>query len=93
MKGNTATAVYLRTAAALLGLLTLTIAAAHLNLGPLNTVVAMSISVAKAALIICFFMHVRGSNPLIWVAVATGFFWLGIMLALAMSDFMTRGWQ
>ena len=38
-------------------------------------------------------MHVRGSSRLIWIAAATGFFWLGIMLVLAMSDYMTRGWE
>lgn len=93
MTHDSAIKVYLRTGAVLLGLLALTIGAAYVNLGPLNTVAAMSISVAKAALIIWFFMHVRGSSPLIWIAVATGFFWLGIMLVLAMSDFATRGWK
>lgn len=85
--------VYLRNTAALLGLLVLTIAAAYVDLGPLNTVVALSISVAKGLLIILFFMHVKGGSRLIWIAAATGFFWLGIMLVLSMSDFLTRGWQ
>jgi cytochrome c oxidase subunit 4 len=85
--------IYLRTTAALLGLLALTIGAAYIDLGPLNTVVAMTISLAKGLLIILFFMHVRSSNRLIWIAAATGFFWLGIMLVLAMSDYMTRGWE
>src|SRR5436189_150068 len=52
--------VYLRTTAVLLVLLALTIAAAFVNLGPLNTIVAMAISLAKGALIVLFFMHVRG---------------------------------
>jgi cytochrome c oxidase subunit 4 len=85
--------IYLRTTAALLGLLALTIGAAYVDLGPFNTIVAMSISVAKGLLIVLFFMHVRGSGRLIWIAAATGFFWLGIMLVLAMSDFATRGWK
>lgn len=84
--------IYLRTTAALLVLLVATIAVAYVNLGPLNTIAAMSISVAKGLLIILFFMHVRGGSRLVWIAAATGFFWLGIMLALAMSDYMTRGW-
>jgi len=81
---------YLLTATALLVLLAVTIGAAYINLGPFNTIAAMSISLAKGLLIILFFMHVRGSNRLIWIAAATGFFWLGIMLALALSDFVTR---
>ena len=81
------------TAGALLVLLALTVGAACVNLGPFNTIVAMSISAAKAALIVVMFMEIRGRGSLIWVALATGFFFLGIMFALAMSDFLTRGWK
>jgi caa(3)-type oxidase subunit IV len=35
-------------------------------------------------------MEIRQRGALIWVAFATGFFWLAIMFALSMSDFMTR---
>jgi cytochrome c oxidase subunit 4 len=80
----------LLTLAALLGLLALTIGAAYVNLGPFNTVVAMSISFAKAALMVVFFMEIRERGPLVWVALATGFFWLGILFALSLSDFLTR---
>jgi cytochrome c oxidase subunit 4 len=82
---------YIVTEVALLGFLALTIAAAYLNLGPFNILVAMAISAAKGTLIILFFMHIRYSKPLLWVFVGAGFFWLGIMFVLALSDFMTRG--
>jgi len=84
---------FLFTAGALLGLLALTIGAAYVNLGPFNTIAAMTISVAKAALIVVFFMEIRERGSVIWIALATGLFWLGIMFALSMSDFMTRGWK
>lgn len=84
---------FLFTAGTLLGLLALTVSAAYVNLGPFNIIAAMTISVAKAALIVVFFMEIRGRGPVIWVALATGFFFLGIMFALAMSDFLTRGWK
>lgn len=84
---------YLFTGVGLLGCLTLTIAAAYANLGPLNTSVAMAISLGKGVLIVLFFMHLRYSKPLLWIFVGAGFFWLGIMLVLAMSDYMTRGWR
>jgi cytochrome c oxidase subunit 4 len=84
---------FLSTLGALLGLLALTIGAAYVNLGPFNIIAGMTISVAKAALIVVFFMEIRGRSPVIWVALATGFFWLGIMFALSMSDFITRGWK
>jgi cytochrome c oxidase subunit IV len=78
---------------ALLGLLALTITAAYLNLGPFNTVVAMVIAALKAALIALFFMHLRYSKPLMWIFAGAGIFWLGIMFALALSDYLTRGWR
>lgn len=84
---------YLINGVALLGFLALTIAAAYINLGALNTMVAMSISAAKAALIVLFFMHMRYSKPVMWLFVGAGFFWLGIMLVLAMSDYLSRGWH
>ena len=84
---------YILTGVALLGLLALTIAASYVNLGVLNPIVTASISVASTALIILFYMNVRQSKPLLWVFVAAGFFWLGIMFVLAFSDFLTRGWR
>jgi cytochrome c oxidase subunit 4 len=85
--------VYFINGLALLAFLALTIAAAYINLGPFNTVVAMSISVAKATLIILFFMQLRYSKPLVWIFAGAGFFWLGIMITLALSDYLTRGWR
>ena len=84
---------YLLTGAILLALLGLTVGAAYIDLGPFNTIFAMSIGLAKAVLILLFFMHVRYSPPMLWLFVGAGFFWLGIMLVLAMSDYMTRGWR
>ncbi len=84
---------YVVNGVALLAFLALTIAAAYVNLGPFNTILALSISLAKGALILLFFMHVRYSRPVLWLFVGAGFFWLGIMFALALSDFLTRGWR
>lgn len=75
---------------ALMALLVLTVSASFVELGPFNTVVAMLISVAKAALILLFFMHLRWAQPLLWVFAGAGFFWLGILILLAMSDYSTR---
>jgi cytochrome c oxidase subunit 4 len=84
---------YLLTGAALLGLLAMTIACSYLNLGTLNPVVTAAISIASTILIILFYMHVHRRQPLLWIFVGAGFFWLGIMFALALSDFLTRGWK
>ncbi len=77
---------------ALMVLTIITVAAANIDLGSekLNTIVARAIAVTKAMLVILFFMHVRYSSRLTWVVVAGGFLWLFIMVALTMSDYLSR---
>lgn len=55
-----------------------------------NTVLALTIAVVKATFVVLYFMHVRYSSRLIWVIVVAGIFWLGIMFALTVSDYLTR---
>ena len=62
----------------------------HLFTGA-NAAVALTIAVIKATLVVLYFMHVRYSSRLVWVIVVSGFFWLGIMFALTMSDYLSRG--
>jgi cytochrome c oxidase subunit 4 len=78
--------------AALIALLIATVVAAQFDLGALNVAIALSIAVAKALLIIRYFMHVRFSSRLAWVFAASGFIWLGILVGLTMSDYISRGW-
>ena len=82
---------YSQVTVTLLGLLLLTVGVAYVNLGPLNIVFAILISIAKATLIVLFFMHVRRSSPLIRLFACAGFFWFGILIVLALSDYLTRG--
>ena len=70
----------------------LTVAAAKVDMGPLNNVVMLTIALAKALLVILFFMHVRWGTRLTWLVVASGFFWLFILFSITMTDFLTRGW-
>ena len=76
--------------AALLVLTYVTVGVSKIDLGPLNTIVAMAIAVTKALLVVLFFMHVRYSTRLTKLVVAGGFVWLGIMFLLTMADFATR---
>lgn len=76
--------------AVLMALLVATWGVANFDLGPLNTIVAMTISVAKMLLVILFFMHVRYSPRVVWLFVAAGFFWLLILFTLTMGDYLTR---
>jgi cytochrome c oxidase subunit IV len=76
--------------ALLLGTL-LTVVMAKVDLGAnLNTVVALTIAVVKATLVVLYFMHVRYSSRLTWVIVASGIFWLGILFVLTLSDYGSR---
>jgi cytochrome c oxidase subunit 4 len=70
----------------------LTVWVAFLDLGVLNTVAALAIAVFKTTLVVLFFMHVKYSTRLTWAVVVGSVFWLGILLALTMGDYLTRGW-
>jgi len=70
----------------------LTVAAAKVDMGPLNNVVMLAIACTKATLVILFFMHVRWSSRLTWVVAMAGFFWLLILFGIGMSDYLSRGW-
>ena len=70
-----------------------TVAAAFVDLGALNNVVMLAIAVAKATLVVMFFMHVRYSTRLIPVVVFGGVFFLLVMFGITMSDYMSRGWM
>ena len=79
--------------ATLMACTALTVAIAFVDLGPLNAVAALTIAVFKATLVVLFFMHVKYSTRLTWAVVAGSVFWLGILLTLTMSDYLTRAWR
>ena len=62
------------------------------DLGRLNVVVALAIAVIKASLVVLFFMHIYWSAKLNRVVVVAGFAWLGLLLWLTLTDFISRGW-
>jgi cytochrome c oxidase subunit 4 len=77
---------------ALLVLLFATVGAAYLPLGDLRVPVALTIAAAKAVLIVLFFMHLLYSHRLTAIVFVASFLWLGIMIALTLSDYLSRGW-
>jgi len=77
---------------ALLVLLFATVGAAYLPLGRFHLAVALGIAVAKAVLIGMYFMHLHQSHRLTWIVSTASLLWLGIMLALTLSDYLARGW-
>jgi cytochrome c oxidase subunit IV len=84
--------VYLLVYVALLVLLVATVAVAYVDLGPWGIVLALSIAVVKALLVLLYFMHVRTSNRLVWVFAIAGFAWLAIMLVGILQDYLSRPW-
>jgi cytochrome c oxidase subunit 4 len=84
--------VYFSVFAALLVGTALTVIVANFDFGRMNDVVAITVAVTKMMLVLLFFMHVRYSSRLIWVIVASMFFWLLILLLLTLTDYTSRGW-
>jgi len=60
--------------------------------GNLNVIIALTIAVVKATLVVLYFMHVRYSSRLIWVVFTSALFWLAILFVFTFSDYLTRGW-
>jgi|SRR5690606_11353716 len=77
---------------ALLVLLVASVVAAQFELGPWNTAIALGISVAKAVLILLFFMHFLYSSPLTRVVAVAALLWMGIGAVLTFGDYLTRDW-
>jgi len=76
---------------ALLVLTGVTTGIAFVDLGPLNTIVALVIATCKALLIVLIFMHVKyASDKLVKVVVISAVFFLLLLLGLSLADYSTR---
>ena len=88
--------VYIKVIVALMVLLVITLAAAAVDFSTmglpwLNIVIAMTIAVVKAVLIVLYFMHVRYSSKLVWVFSGAAFYWVLILFAFTYIDYFSRG--
>ena len=91
------TKLYVQVFGALLVLTAITVAVSFYDLGGgrlhyANAIVAFTIAVSKATLVVLYFMHVRYGSRMTWVFVGAGVFWLLILVILTMSDVFTRQW-
>jgi cytochrome c oxidase subunit 4 len=76
---------------ALLVLTGVTTGIAFIDLGPLNTIVALVIATCKALLVVLIFMHVKyASDKLVKVVVISAVFFLLLLLGLSLADYSTR---
>jgi cytochrome c oxidase subunit IV len=83
--------LYVTIFGALMVLTALTVGAAFADLGQFNFLVAMIIAGFKASLVIWYFMHVKYASHLTKLTVATGVFFLLILLSLILVDYASKG--
>jgi cytochrome c oxidase subunit 4 len=85
-------ATFVRVFVLLLVLTAVTAAVATADLGPLNVPIALAIAFLKAVLVALFFMQLRLTGYLTWLFAVIGLFWLGILVVLTLSDYVSRAW-
>jgi cytochrome c oxidase subunit 4 len=81
---------YMGVFAALIALTGLTVFLARYDLGSWHGAVGLIIAGMKAALIVAVFMHAWRSSRMIGVIIIAALFWLILLLALTLTDFLTR---
>ena len=86
------TRIYYAIFATLMVLTGVTVAVAYVDLGPWNAVAAVAIACFKAMIVVLYFMHVKYSSRLITLTVIAGLYWMGILFALTLGDYLTRAW-
>ena len=82
--------LYITIFLALMVLTGVTVAAAFVNMGSLNFPVAMAIAIFKASLVVWYFMHVKYQSHLTKLTVATGLFFLAILLGMMLIDYTSK---
>ena len=90
MSTDTSKKTYFLVFGALIFLTLVTTGAAYLDLGALNTPLALAIAIAKAFLVMAFFMHLRHSDYLTRVFAGAGLLWLLHLVIFVLSDYLTR---
>ena len=58
----------------------------------MNADVALASAVFKATRVVLCCRHNRYSGPLARIVIGGGLLWLAILVALTLSDFLSRGW-
>jgi cytochrome c oxidase subunit 4 len=83
---------YLIVCTLLVALTVLTVAISFVPVDGLwHIVLGIAIAIGKATLVVLFFMHALISPRLTWIVIAVASLWLGILFALTLSDYVSRG--
>jgi cytochrome c oxidase subunit 4 len=75
---------------ALMTLLALTCASAYVPMGVWNAVANLAIALAKALLVVYFFMHLARGTAAHRLVAASALFTLALLVGLSMADYTTR---
>ena len=78
--------ILVATWAALLVLTVITVAAAKVNLGSLNIVVALGIAVLKSSVVALYFMHLRYDRPFHAIAFIVALLFVFLFITFALID-------
>lgn len=69
-----------------------TVGLSFLELGVWHAPAGLVIAACKAVMVALFFMHLLHGQRLTWIVIGGGLFWLGILMALTLADYLTRHW-
>jgi cytochrome c oxidase subunit IV len=84
--------VYVLVFAIMIGLTCVSIGVSFLNLALVwHDLIGLIIATCKATLVVLFFMHVLYSSRLTWIVIVVAVFWMGLLLVLTFSDYLSRG--
>jgi cytochrome c oxidase subunit IV len=81
---------YLAVWGALMVLLGATVGVNYLDLGRFGLIAALGIASAKTLLVLAYFMHLKGDERLLWLAAASGFVWLAILIVGVLDELAYR---
>ena len=83
--------LYLAVGSGLLVLTVITVAAAQMDFGEMNLLIAMGIAVVKATLVAMFFMHLKYDNRIYMLVFVGSLLFLGVFIIFTMFDTLRRG--
>jgi cytochrome c oxidase subunit 4 len=75
---------------ALMALTAITVVVAHVDLGTGNVVVALTVAVTKATLVVLYFMHLRFGSNMSRAALIAGILAVLLLIGLSLDDVLTR---
>jgi cytochrome c oxidase subunit IV len=84
--------LYLGIFLALCALTAISVLVTGYDFGPFNLIVAIGVAIAKASLVVLYFMHARYSPRLTGVVIAAAIAFFVILVFLAGIDYYSRPW-